>query len=177
MSSTDKQGSSLDSFPLSPPLYPHLNRPSGFWPCVKSCLVGDSDKYRLLLKSLFNSVLPHLLFFFCRYQTSSFYITLSHRALQLVYIGKVHLPLLGDDGGVVIVGLLILITSVCLVWHRSGRRAPLLEPVWKPVLNCQNFATWFSYIAIWWINSKVPEGSMITSETVVQHVKVHAWLY
>ena len=29
----------------SPPLYPHFNRPSGFWPCVKSCLVGGSDKY------------------------------------------------------------------------------------------------------------------------------------
>ena len=48
MSSTDKQGSSLDSFPTSPPLYPHFNRPSGFWPCVKSCLVGGSDKYRLV---------------------------------------------------------------------------------------------------------------------------------
>ena len=34
-----------------------------------------------------------------------------------------------------------------------------------------------SYIAIWWINSKVPEGSMITSGTVMQHMKVHAWLY
>ena len=30
------------------------------------------------------------------------------------------------------------------------RRAPLLKPVWKPVLNCQNLATWFSYITIWW---------------------------
>ena len=29
----------------SPPLYPHFNRPSVFWPCVKSCLVGGSDKY------------------------------------------------------------------------------------------------------------------------------------
>ena len=29
----------------SPPLYPHFNWPSGFWPCVKSCLVGGSDKY------------------------------------------------------------------------------------------------------------------------------------
>ena len=29
----------------SPPFYPHFNRPSGFWPCVKSCLVGGSDKY------------------------------------------------------------------------------------------------------------------------------------
>ena len=28
------------------PFYPHFNRPSGFWPCVKSCLVGGSDKYR-----------------------------------------------------------------------------------------------------------------------------------
>ena len=39
-----------------------------------------------------------------------------------------------------------------------------VEPVWKPVLNCQNLVTWFPYIAIWWINSKVLEGSMITSE-------------
>ena len=38
------------------------------------------------------------------------------------------------------------------------------EPVWKPVLNCQNLATWYPYIAIWWINSNVPEGSMITIE-------------
>ena len=28
-----------------PPPYPHFNRPSGFWPCVKSCLVGGCDKY------------------------------------------------------------------------------------------------------------------------------------
>ena len=39
-----------------------------------------------------------------------------------------------------------------------------VEPVWKPALNCQNLVTWFPYIAIWWINSKVPEGLMITSE-------------
>ena len=120
--------------------------------------------------------------FFCRYQTSSFCITLSNCALQLVYIGKVNLPLLGDDSGVVIVSLLILITSVGLlwqagVWHGSERHAPLLKPVWKPVLNCQNLATWFSYTVIWWINLKVPKGLMITSGTVVQHVKVHAWLY
>ena len=48
MSSTDQQGSSLDSFPTFPLPYPHFNRPSGFWPCVKSCLVGGSDKYSLL---------------------------------------------------------------------------------------------------------------------------------
>ena len=35
---------SAPSWP-SPPLYPHFNWPSGFWPCVKSCLVGGSDKY------------------------------------------------------------------------------------------------------------------------------------
>ena len=46
MSSTDKQGSSLGSLPTSHPLYPHFNWPSGFWPCVKSCLVGGSDKYQ-----------------------------------------------------------------------------------------------------------------------------------
>ena len=39
-----------------------------------------------------------------------------------------------------------------------------VEPVWKPALNCQNLVNWFPYIAIWWINSKAPEGSMITSE-------------
>ena len=50
MSSTDKQGSSLGLFPTSPPLYPHFNWPSGFWPCVKSCLVGGSDKYLAPLK-------------------------------------------------------------------------------------------------------------------------------
>ena len=33
---------------------------------------------------------------------------LSFRALQLAYVEKVHLPFLGDDGGVIIVGLLIL---------------------------------------------------------------------
>ena len=135
-----------------------------------------------MLKGSFNSVLlPLLFFFFCRYQTSSFCITLSHRALQLAYVEKVHLPLPGDDGGVVIVGLLILIISVGLLtgWVRMwvGRRAPLLKPVWKPVLNCRNLVTWFSYIAVWRINSKVTEGSMIPSGTVVQHVKVHAWLY
>ena len=39
-----------------------------------------------------------------------------------------------------------------------------VEPVWKPALNCQNLVTGIPYIAIWWVNSKVPEGSMITSE-------------
>ena len=29
-------------------------------------------------------------------------------------------------------------------------RAPLLKPVKKPVFNCQNLATWFSYITISW---------------------------
>ena len=68
MSSTDKQGSSLGSFPTSPPLYPHFNRLSGFWPCVKSCLVGGSDKYwedkvHYLEGSLFFSFLFFFFFF------------------------------------------------------------------------------------------------------------------
>ena len=46
----------------SPPLYPHFNRPSGFWPCVKSCLMGGSDKYYTsiylpLFKSIFSLAL------------------------------------------------------------------------------------------------------------------------
>ena len=63
----------------------------------------------------------------------------------------------------------VAMTGWVMTW--IGRRAPLLKPVGKPVLNCQNLATWFSYVAIWWINSKVPEGLMITSGTVAQHVK------
>ena len=58
----------------------------------------DSSK-----KSLFNSLLPRLLFFFVAIKR-----LLSLRALQLAYVEKVHSPLLGDHGGVVIVGLLIL---------------------------------------------------------------------
>ena len=54
-------------------------------------------------KSLFNSVLPQLLFFFVATER-----LLSLRALQLAYVEKVHPPLLGDDWGVVIFGLLIL---------------------------------------------------------------------
>ena len=112
----------------------------------------------LLLKSSFNSVLPRLLFFFffCRYQTSTFFITLSLRALLLAFVEKVHLPLLGDGGGVFIVGQLMFIISVGLLWQAGlymtciVRRAPLLKPVRKPVLNCLNLATWFSYLAIWW---------------------------
>ena len=52
------------------------------------------------------------------------------------------------------------------VWGMTwvGASWTSVEPVWKPVLNCQNLASWFPYIVIWWINSKVPEGSMITSE-------------
>ena len=46
MSSTDQQGSSLGTFLTFPsPLY----SASGFWPCVKSCLVGGYDKYHTLV--------------------------------------------------------------------------------------------------------------------------------
>ena len=48
MSSIDKQGSSLGSGPTSP--NPNYNRPSGHWPCVKHCLVGDSGRYLQMLK-------------------------------------------------------------------------------------------------------------------------------
>ena len=40
---------------LSPPFYPHFNRPSGFWPCVKSCLVGGSDKYNSFILDIEHS--------------------------------------------------------------------------------------------------------------------------
>ena len=56
MSSIDQQGSSLGSFPTPPPLYPHFNRPSGFWPCIKPCLVGDIGKYQYRAIGLMSSV-------------------------------------------------------------------------------------------------------------------------
>ena len=46
-------GSSLDSCPTLPSPNPHFNRPSGHWPCVKSCLVGGSDKYSLITAFIF----------------------------------------------------------------------------------------------------------------------------
>ena len=55
-----------------------------------------------------------------------------------------------------LVALLMFIISVRLLWLAGLymtcvlRREPLLKPVRKPVLNCQNLANWFSYIAIWW---------------------------
>ena len=54
----------------------------------------------LLLKSSFNSVLPRLF---------------SLRALELAFVEKVHLSLLGDGGGVSIVSLLMFIISVGLL--------------------------------------------------------------
>ena len=39
-----------------------------------------------------------------------------------------------------------------------------VEPISKPALNSPKSLYMISYIAIWWINSKVPEGSMNTSE-------------
>ena len=45
-------------FQPSPPLYPHSNQPSGFWPCIKSCLVGGSDKYHILRKGMNPLILP-----------------------------------------------------------------------------------------------------------------------
>ena len=44
---------SAPSRPFSP-LYHHFNRTSGFWPCVKSCLMGGSDKYNTFCPSAFD---------------------------------------------------------------------------------------------------------------------------
>ena len=45
-------------------------------------------------------------------------------------------------------------------WYGSGRPGPLLNLF----RNLPKSRYLISYIAIWWINLKVPEGSMITSE-------------
>ena len=109
----------------------------------------------LLLKSLFNSVLPRLLFFFlslskvfflyhsfplctlasvCGKGSPSFSwqqrLRFYHRPVDVYCISQIAMT-----------GWAI----TCLVWC-----TPQLKNVWKPVLNCQNLATWFSYITIWW---------------------------
>ena len=87
----------------------------------------------VVLKSLFDSVLPCLLFFFfffffffCRYQTSPFPPLTSASVRR-----KVLSPLLGDDSGVVIWPVDTFMSVELLtgwVWHESGRRGPLLNP-------------------------------------------------
>ena len=100
-----------------------------------------------------------------------FFVAIKHllslRALQLAYVEMFTLRFL-----VITAALLPLtywyfhISQIAdkLGMELVGASWTSVEPVWKPVLNCQNLATWFPYIAIWWINSKVPERSMITSE-------------
>ena len=112
--------------------------------------------YSGLLKSSFNSVLPRRLFFFLSL-SSVFFLYHSFPPCTLTSVRrKCSLPLLGDGGGVFIVGLMMFIISVGLLWQAGiymtcvMRRAPLLKRVGKPVLNCQNLAAWFSYKTIWW---------------------------
>ena len=50
MTSIVKQGSSLGSCPTFLFLNLHYNRLSDHWPCVKSCLMGGRDKYRVSVK-------------------------------------------------------------------------------------------------------------------------------
>ena len=50
-----------------------------------------------------------------------------------------------------------------LVWHGSGRRGPLLNLFENLPWTARISLLDFSYIATWWNNSKVPEGSMICS--------------
>ena len=109
-----------------------------------------------LLKSSFNSVLPRLLFFFFFLSLSNvlfLYHSFPPCTLSSVHrkgspsssrrwrrrfyrqpVDVYHINRIAMTGW-----------ALCVV-----RRAPLLKPVWKPLLNCQNLATWFSYIATWW---------------------------
>ena len=112
-------------------------------------------------ESLFTSVLPRLLFFVAIKRLFSL------RALQLEFVKKVHPPLLGDDGGVVIVGLLILSYQANCWLARYNMGRGVVDLCWTCLKTCLELpkSRYLSYlIAIWWINSKVPKGSMITSE-------------
>ena len=119
-------------------------------------------------KRLFNSVLPRLLFFnffffFCYYQTSRFpprtsasvrrkgSPSSSWRWRLLYYLWPVDTFI-----------SVKLLTG--WVWHGSGRRGPLLNLPGNLSWTAKISLLGFPYIVIWWINSKVPEGSMMTSE-------------
>ena len=95
------------------------------------------------------------------------------RGLQRTVVKKVCFiavflpPHFGDDGGVVIVGLLILsYQSNC--WQAGDDMGwGVMDHCWTCLEICLELSKsryLISYIAIWWIISKVPEGSMITSE-------------
>ena len=108
----------------------------------------------LLLKSSFNRVLPRLLFFLSLSNVFFLYHSFppctsasvrrkgspssSWRRRWRFYRGPVDVYRISR---IAMTGW----AMTCVV-----RRAPLLKPVWKPVLNSQNLATWFSYITFWW---------------------------
>ena len=116
------------------------------------------DYSGLLFKSSFNSVLPRLLFFFVFvFLSLSNVFFLYHSFLPCTSarvrrkgspssswrrrrrffrrpVDVYHISRIAMTGW-----------ALCVV-----RRALLLKPVWKSVLNSQNLATWFSYITIWW---------------------------
>ena len=109
-------------------------------------------------KSLFNSVLPHLLFF-CHYQTPLFpprtsasvrrkgSPSFSWRWRQRCYRWAVDTFISVE-----------LLTG--WIWYGSGSHGPLLNLFgnlfWTAKISLLGF--------LWWINSKVPEGSIITNE-------------
>ena len=62
----DQQGTSRGLCPTFPSPNPHYNRPSAHWPCVKSCLVGDRDKYRVPQLVSCNFIFLHRFFPFLR---------------------------------------------------------------------------------------------------------------
>ena len=108
----------------------------------------------LLSKRSFNSVLPRLLFSFLSL-SNVFFLYHSFPPCTLTSVRRKVSPSSSwrwrrrfyrrpvdvyHISRIAMTGL-----ALCVMW-----RAPLLKLVWKPVLYCQNLATWFSYIAIWW---------------------------
>ena len=86
-------------------------------------------------------------------------------------------PLLGDDAGVIIACLLIL-SYQSYYWQAGyGIGRGIIDFCWTCLETCLELPKshyLISYIAIWWINSKVWWSPV---KTIVLHVKVHVWLY
>ena len=93
--------------------------------------------------------------------------TAGYNLKKVCSIAVFHPLLLGGDSGVVIADLLILsYQSYC--WKAGyGMGRGVMDLCWTCLETCLELPKslcLISYIAIWWINSKVPEGSMNTSE-------------
>ena len=110
---------------------------------------------------MFSSVLPRLLFFCC-YQTSPFPPRTSVSVRRRGSPSSSWRWRWRCYRWPVDTFISVELLTGC-VWHGSGRHGPLLNLFGNLSRTAKISLLDFSYIAIWWNKSNVPEGSMISS--------------